>query len=283
MRVIRSAFEAGPHPATLAGSPSSGEFAPGAAPCAVGLVFDMADVLYDATLWRRWLLRLVTSLGVRANYASFYRVWDREYLLDVHCARREYNEAFQSFLLANKLSWAQIDEVEAASRIQRQNLELNVRPLPGVIKTIARLSDLGLPLVALADAPYPAARLAERLKRLGLGNRFGTVLSSFDLEAAQPSAQFYQAVLDALGLPAKGLVYVGHDAEHLAGAKAIGMRTVAFNFQRQARADFHLTRFEDLAAIVESGSIPDSNHPSAVCQENRGRDAAFPIPPWSRR
>ena len=150
-----------------------------------------------------------------------------------------------------------------------------------MIKTIARLSDLGLPLVALADAPYPAARLWERLKRLGLDNRFGTVLSSFDLEAAQPSAQCYQSALDALGLPAQDVVYVGHDAEHLAGAKAIGMRTVAFNFQRQARADFYLTRFEDLAAIVESSSVPEPSRPPAVCQGNHCRDAAFQIHPWS--
>jgi FMN phosphatase YigB (HAD superfamily) len=282
MRVIRSAFEAGPHPSILAGSSPSGEFTPGAAPCTVGLVFDMADVLYDATLWRRWLLRLVSSLGVRANYASFYRLWDREYLPDVHCARREYNEAFQSFLLANNLSWAQIDEVEAASRIRRQNLELNVRPLPGVVKTIAGLSDLGLPLAALADTPYPAARLWERAKRLGLGSRFRTVLSSFDLEAAQPSARCYQSVLDSLGLPARDVLYVGHDAEHLAGANAIGMRTVAFNYQRQSLADYYLTRFEDLATIVEGSLVPEPNHPSAICQGNHCRDTAFPIHPWSR-
>ena len=28
-----------------------------------GLVIDVPDVLYDATLWRRWLVRLVTQLN----------------------------------------------------------------------------------------------------------------------------------------------------------------------------------------------------------------------------
>ncbi|HEV3137605.1 MAG TPA: HAD family hydrolase [Pirellulales bacterium] len=281
MPVIRSAFETCSGAALPAspsvGSSPCGEFAPGAARHAVGLVFDLDDVLYDATLWRRWLLRLVASLGVRASYASFYRLWDREYLVDVHCARREYDEAFQSFLLASNLSWAQIDEVEAASRIQRENLELNVRPLPGVVKTIARLVDLGLPLVALADAPYPAARLSQRLDRLGLANRFKTVLSSFDLEAAKPSAPCYQAALDALGLPAQDVTYVGHDAEDLEGAKAIGMRTVAFNYQRHARADFYLTRFEDLPAMFENGSALGANRASPAAEGNRHHDAASPI------
>ena len=72
----------------------------------VGVIFDMADVLYDATLWRRWLLRLVNQLGVPAEYEPFYHAWDHDYLADVHCGRRDYTEAFQTFLLARGLTWA---------------------------------------------------------------------------------------------------------------------------------------------------------------------------------
>ena len=104
------------------------------------VVFDMDDVLYDATLWRRWLLQLLARLGVKAEYRSFYRTWDAEYLIDVHRGRREYAEAFQAFLLAQGLSWAQIDEVEAASRVHSQELESGVRPLPGVAATINELA-----------------------------------------------------------------------------------------------------------------------------------------------
>ncbi|MBI3840186.1 MAG: HAD family hydrolase [Planctomycetia bacterium] len=281
MRAMRSALEAGPgatmHPAAGAGCSLPAGHVPPAALGIGGLVFDMTDVLYDATLWRRWLLRLVNRLGVRCSYASFYRDWDRRYLVDVHCGRREYSEAFQSFLLANHLSWAQIDELEASSRIQRENFELNARPLPGVVKTIGRLAELGLHLVAFGDSPYPAARLSERLERLGLGNRFRTVLSSFDLEAAQPSARCYQSALDALGLSAQDAAYVGHDAAHLAGAKAVGMRTVAFNFERHARADFYLARFEDLSAVIESGSVLEPDNTSPDCRPNLYRGVTSQI------
>ena len=264
MRVTWSACEAGQgvtaHSAVPAGSSRS------AARRVEGIVFDVADVLYDATLWRRWLLRLINRLDVHASYAGFFAVWDREYLVDVRCGRREFGEAFQSFLLASGLTWAQIDEIEASSRIQRKNFESNVRPLPGVVKTIARLGELGLPLVAYGDVPYSAARLAERLERLGLGSHFGSVLSSFDIEAAQPSPKCYESALDALGLAAHGVAYVGHDADHLAGAKTAGMQTVAFNFQRPARADYFLTRFEDLPAILELGT--GSNPPSLACPDS---------------
>ena len=217
-----------------------------------GLVIDVPDVLYDATLWRRWLVRLLTRLNPSINYTTFFQAWDRDYLADVHCGRREFSEAFQSFLLLAGLSWAQIDEIEAASRLRRQNFEQNARPLPGVVKTMTRLDSLGLRILAWADAPHSGARLAERLERLGLTNRFAGVLTSFDLELAQPSAACYLAALESLDLPAGQTLYVGHDARHLAAAGALGMRTAAFNSQPDARADFYLLRFEDLLPLVEA-------------------------------
>lgn len=30
----------------------------------LGLLFDMGDVLYDATVWRRWLLQLLHKMGL---------------------------------------------------------------------------------------------------------------------------------------------------------------------------------------------------------------------------
>src|SRR3569623_1380083 len=74
----------------------------------------MGDVLYDATLWRRWLLRLLQRMGLHTQYRTFFKIWDVEFLNEVHCGRREYSEAFQAFLLSAGLSRGQIDEVEAA-------------------------------------------------------------------------------------------------------------------------------------------------------------------------
>src|SRR3981081_3849051 len=82
-----SASEAQPKRAAE-GDPTSGR-APAQHACVKGLVFDMDDVLYDATLWRRWLLQLLGRLGLKADYHTFYRTWDAEFLADVHRGRRE--------------------------------------------------------------------------------------------------------------------------------------------------------------------------------------------------
>lgn len=220
-----------------------------------GIIFDTTEVLHDGTSWRRRLLRLVHQLGVGAGYSEFYRAWDRDFLADVLCGRREFGEALESFLLAAGLTWAQVDELEAASRIGRQSPESSVRPLPCLEKTLAELAEMGLALLAWADAPQPAAQLREQLERMALARRFCSVLSSCDVDAVQPSHQCYRASLQALGLPPREVLYVGHNPTHLAGARAFGLGTVAFNFQPHAEADTYLARFEDLPAYLRSGPL----------------------------
>ena len=240
-------------PSSRASQQSAGSLGCAAAPKPIaGIIFDVENVLYDATLWRRWLLRLVNQLGRPAEYETFYRAWDRDYLGDVHCGRREFTEALQAFLLASGLSWAQMDEAEAASRIQRQKLDRRLRPWPGVTKTIAALDGQGLRLAAWFDTCQPAVELTRRLDGLALGGHFHAVLSSIELECAQPAAQCYFKALASLELAAGETLYVSRDAARLAAARAVGLWTAAFNFQPHAAADFHLTRFEELLAIASN-------------------------------
>jgi FMN phosphatase YigB (HAD superfamily) len=220
-----------------------------------GLIFDTADLLYDGTAWRRRLYSLVRQLGVQVGYGDLFRDWDRHYLVDVHCGRRECGEALEAFLRKYGLSWPQVDELEAASRAGRSCLEANVRPLSGVVKTLRELAEMGLVLAAWGDTHYPAAFLVEQFERLSLARCFRAVLSSCEVEATQPAAECYEASLRALALPAWQVLYVGHDSRHLAGARAAGLVTAAFNFQPSADADLYLARFEDLLPYVRDRLI----------------------------
>jgi len=215
-----------------------------------GIVFDTADVLYDDTLWRRRLWQLAARLGVRAEYACWFEPWDRTYLPAVHCGRREPIEALHAFLLSAGLTWAQIDEIAADSLLDRRQLAAGLRPLPGVVATITRLAELGIPLVAWADSAEPAECLAERLDRLGLAGRFRACFTSFDLEAAQPDPRCYRAALECLHAAAGDTLYVGHDPRHLAGARLAGLVTVAFNHAAGATADHVLEQFAELLALA---------------------------------
>ncbi|HEV3024346.1 MAG TPA: HAD family hydrolase [Pirellulales bacterium] len=215
-----------------------------------GLIFDMGDVLYDATVWRRWLVQLLHRMGLHTRYRSFFKVWDEEYLDDVHRGRREHGEAFQAFLLAVGLSRGQIDEVVAASHARKREIEAGTRALPGVRETIARLSQQGVVLSVLSDSEYTSEVLHARLVKLGLGGRFTAAISSFDLERTKPDPVCYRAALTAMGMRADQVAFVGHDADELAGARAVRLRTLAFNFEPGAKADSFLSRFEELLDYV---------------------------------
>lgn len=229
-----------------------------------GLLFEMDDVLHDATLWRRWLLQLLARMGLNTRYRSFFRVWDDEYLDDVHCGRREMGEAFRSFLLAAGLTHAQIDEVVAAAAARKRHLEATLRPLPGVRTTIERLAERGVVLGVLTDSDRSGDELRQTLRGLGLGERFSVVLSSLDLEHSKPDAFCYRSALALMGLEARQVAFVGHAAEDLHGARRAGLRTVAFHRATGVTAAHHLNRFDELLSLVESARARTSALSQAV-------------------
>ena len=215
-----------------------------------GMIFEMADVLYDTTVWRRWLWRLLPRLGIRADYHAFFAVWDREFLVEVQQGRRELVEAFHAFLAGHGLSWGQIDEIEAACRQRRETITRGTWPLPGVVATLAKLADEGLKLAVLADAVHTAKILEDHLVALGLGGRFAVVVSSVDLESTTPSPLGFETVLAGLELRPSQAAYVGRRARSLSGASAFGLRTIAFNQDEPAHCDIAITQFFELQDIA---------------------------------
>lgn len=223
-------------------------------PGVVGLIFDMGDVLIDATAWRRWLLRAIAEYGLTPPYRSFFAIWDRDYLDDVHRGAREYGEALRSFLSATGLTKQQIGELLAASAQHKPAIEAETRPFPGVRQTLWRLYGDGIPLAVLSDSESSSAIIRRRLVQLGIGDCFQAVVSSRDLGLTKPDKRAYLAAATELKLMPLQLAFVGHDAEELLGARRAGMRTVAFNFEQDAAAERYLARFEDLLDVVTRGS-----------------------------
>jgi HAD superfamily hydrolase (TIGR01509 family) len=215
-----------------------------------GVLFDMCNVLYDDTVWRRWVLQLLGKMGLYTNYCSFFRLWDRDFLGEVHTGKRVFREAFESFLLCAGLSVGQIDEVEAASHARRRHLEKHARPLPGVRHTLWRLHQEGFVMGLICDSEHSAAELRLRMQRFGIEKLFTTLVSSIDLQRCMPEPETYLSAVKSMNLPPEQVAFVGHDRVELAGAAAVGMATIAFNFDADAQADVHITRFEELVPVL---------------------------------
>jgi len=219
---------------------------------AAGVLMDMGDVLYDATVWRRWLLMLLSRMGVHTHYRAFYYLWDHEYLREVQCGRREFWQALRELLLNIGLTNAHIDEVIAAAQARYRDLEEGVRPMPGAHRAIARLAEMKVPLGVVSNAHYSSERLSMRLEQLGLRKYFDSIVSSYDVGAALPDHRCYGFALQQLSTGAERTVFLGHDAEELAGARSLGMKTIAFNYDPHAIADVYLEQFEQLPLKIST-------------------------------
>lgn len=235
-----------PGPATLS-------FPTPSLPCAVrGLLFDFGGVLYDDTVWRRWILRLLSHVGLHTRYHSFYYVWDLDFAADVYCGRRTFCEAFAAFLRSAGLPCGLVDEVMAACRGRRRELDESIRPLPGIRCTLARLSRMNLALGILSDSELPADQLRQRLAGFAAPETFRAVVSSFDLGRTKPDPEGYRMAVSQMGLTPPEVAFVGHETAELDGARSVGMPTVTLSSSPDlvAKADIRLDRFEQLADVV---------------------------------
>ena len=218
------------------------------------LLLDVRGVLYDGSLWHRWLFQLVSRMGLHTHYGTFFRVWQREYLEQVYCGRLQYWNALRQFLSTVGFTRSQIAEIEAAGHARLRAFEEDIRPLPTVPSTLARLDNQGVPVGILAYAPWTTEVLEERLRRLRLEGKFATLLSSYELRMLAPVDQFRRAVAQLQREPSD-VAYIGQDTRMLAHAREAGLQTLAINYDQDAVADAYLDQFDQLLQIIPFRSL----------------------------
>jgi HAD superfamily hydrolase (TIGR01509 family) len=214
------------------------------------IVFEPAGVLYDSTLWWRWLLSLLARLHPTCPADEFERRWQAEYLPAVQTGRRELAEAFEACLAASGYARCQIDELTAAAIVRRRELELEVHPLPGVSAALARLRAAGFRLALTCDSTSPPDELGARLARYHLEGSFEVVQCSIELGRIKPDVLAFQAIEQRLNLAAEQLLFVGCRPGDLAGAAACGWSTLMIGPGNAPgpwpRPHAHLRRLADL-------------------------------------
>lgn len=217
-----------------------------------GLLFDLCGVLYDDTVWRRWLLQLLSRVGLHTHYNTFFHVWDREYQPAVDDGCRGYWEALRGCLLALGLSNGQIDEIQAAGQARRRDFEEQIRPLPGVCSTLAQLSSKGVQLAVLSSTCRRKSDLHDRLGRLGLSDLICFDFATRGNHDTESPARRFTLACSAMNAEAHEVGYVGRDRCELDAAAAAGLVTLAVNYDADARADVYLDEFHSLVDRIES-------------------------------
>ncbi|MEK6247890.1 MAG: HAD hydrolase-like protein [Planctomycetales bacterium] len=214
-----------------------------------GWIFETHNVLFDATVWQRWLLHLLSRMGLHTHYNLFFRVWELEFAPQVYTGQVDFQDALSEFLTAAGMSSSHVNEVILTMRAKQKDLFSGQRPLMGVVETIAEIAKSKCPLAVSADTSLDSTELRNELANFGLTSCFSIIETSRETGYLKPAPQSYMRIVSAMNVPAESVAFVGHDEHHLCGAAALGLQTVAFDCP-DFEATCHVTRFAEMAELV---------------------------------
>lgn len=120
--------------------------------------------------------------------------------------------------------------VDAASlrhtaRINTDSRILELKPLPGIIKTLLTGRQMNLKLAVASSSPR--SWVAGHLKRLDLYQYFETIICMEDVPEVKPAPDLFLAALSGLGLKPQEAIVFEDSPNGIAAAKTAGIYSVA--------------------------------------------------------
>ena len=211
-------------------------------------IFDMGDIFFDATVWRRGLTEHLQAAGVEIDYPNLCLRWEAK-LVAVYLGQRPYWEAFEEYMFDLGLEDAGVGDAIAYARKCAKEIEKR-QLFDGVAETLAALHAAGVKLAVLSDTESSEPRVRARLAELEIEQYFDAVLTSIDIGHVKPTAEAFQRALDAVGMTKDEACFIAHDDDELSGAQAFGITAVAYNYIPGVPADHYLEHFSELASLV---------------------------------
>jgi putative hydrolase of the HAD superfamily len=141
------------------------------------------------------------------------------------------------------------------SHLLEQGLQKAIREKTRVLyfantlDTLKALKERSYYLGIVTDTTQPLHLKIEKLERGGFGHLWDSIIPSNEVGVQKPDPRIYQLALNQLGIEPERAIFVGHNTNELQGARKTGMKTVAFNYDRDAQADFYIKEFAELANL----------------------------------
>jgi putative hydrolase of the HAD superfamily len=118
-----------------------------------------------------------------------------------------------------------------------------------VLDTLEILKNRNLFLGIVTDTAQPLHVKISKLERGGFGHLWDSITPSNEVGVQKPDPQIYKLALNQLGLSPKQAMFVGHSTSELEGARKVGIKTVAFNYDPDSKADYYIDKFSELASL----------------------------------
>jgi len=117
------------------------------------------------------------------------------------------------------------------------------------LETLEILKNRNRYLGIVTDTAQPLHVKIKKLERGGIGHLWDSIIPSSEVGVQKPDPRIYQLAMQQLGVTSDQAVFVGHKSIELEGARTAGLKTVAFNYDADAKADFYIKEFSDLAKL----------------------------------
>lgn len=205
------------------------------------VLFDWDGTLANSFATTRYAsLSVFRHFGIRMDEARYRATY-----------RPDWHETYRQLGIPES-RWDEAGVIWRDKYLERRDA---VRLFPDVQETLDVLTDRGLRLGVVTSADRQ--RFFEDLGRLGLANRFETLVAFEDATRKKPHPEGLLLALAGLDASAEDALYVGDRPEDVAMGKRAGTFTagIASNFSseamlRSAEPDLLLPAFRDLPGVL---------------------------------
>jgi putative hydrolase of the HAD superfamily len=211
--------------------------------CAI--LFDAGDLLYYRPQQRGVVLNgFLNELGLDAhsNHAE-----ERATLTEQAYRGEIDQDQFREAILRS-YGVTQPEHILRGKQILFEEDE-GVQFFEGVQETLLDLKGRGYFLGIVTDTANPIHVKLRWFDHGGFVQVWDSIISSKEIGVRKPDSRIYHAALQQLGVTSERTAFVGHKASELEGARAVGMRTIAFNYEDSAKADYYIQKFSELLTL----------------------------------
>ena len=222
-------------------------------PTLKALIFDVGDILFDATAWRRWLAEELSRRGKQVSYPILVEAWEG-LLVEVYKGQAEYWTTFAKLMRHFQVAEEQIPHLQKLAKEKGKEVQQERKPMPGVPETLQKLHEAGIVLVALSDTESGEVGVRRILKQLGVEQYFTAVAASFDIGHAKPEPEAFDYAIERTGVPKNLCGFVAHDIDELEGAQQHDLFAIGYNYHPAAPADAYIEHFSELLKFQAEAS-----------------------------
>jgi putative hydrolase of the HAD superfamily len=208
------------------------------------LLFDAGDILYQRPEKGKKFAAFLGELGLDNNSVNLADLETAVY--QAYRGQINQDQYREAILRANGIT--RLEQIERGKKILAEEDD-SVEFFEGVQKTLVALKEKGFLLGIVTDTANPIHVKLDWFDQGGFVHVWDSIISSQEVGVRKPDPAIYCAALRQLGVTSERAVFVGHKASELDGARAVGMRTIAFNYEDSAKADFYIQKFSELLTL----------------------------------